>query len=92
MDKSAYLLIWLCVTGIIAVIMTVYDKLAAKKGRSRISEKALMLEAFSGGATAMYITMHLIRHKTKHNKFMVGLPIFIIVHIALIVTVVFVHQ
>ncbi|MBR5498278.1 MAG: DUF1294 domain-containing protein [Clostridia bacterium] len=91
MDKSAYILIWLGTMSIIAVIMTVYDKRAARKGRSRISEKALMLEAFFGGATAMYTTMQIIRHKTKHTSFMVGLPIFIIVHIALIVAVVFVH-
>ena len=91
MDKSGYIFIFLAVMGIIAAIMTVYDKLAAKKGRQRISEKALMTQAFFGGAIGMYITMQLIRHKTKHNKFMVGLPIFIIVHIAIIAVIIFVH-
>ena len=91
MDKSGYIFFFLAAMSIIAVIMTVYDKLAAKKGRQRISEKALMTQAFFGGAIGMYITMQLIRHKTKHNKFMVGLPIFIIVHIAIIAVIIFVH-
>ena len=37
-----------------------------------------------GGATGMYVTMQLIRHKTKHKKFMIGLPIFIVLHIGIL--------
>ena len=84
MDKSGYLLIFFLAMGIIGFIMTVYDKGAAKKGRHRISERALMLEALFGGAVGMYITMHLIRHKTQHKKFMIGLPVMIVLHIAVI--------
>lgn len=90
MDKSAYLLIFFAVMGFIGFIMTVYDKSAAQKKKRRISERALMLEAFFGGAVIMYITMHLIRHKTQHKKFMIGLPIIIILHIAVIIATVFI--
>ena len=61
MDKSGYIFFFLAAMSIIAVIMTVYDKLAAKKGRQRISEKALMTQAFFGGAVAdlyIYINIH----------------------------------
>lgn len=91
MDKSAYLFIFLGIMSFIALVMTAYDKYAAQKGKQRISEKALMTQAFFGGAIGMYIAMQLIRHKTKHNKFMIGLPIFIIVHIAIIAAIIFVH-
>ena len=84
MNIEKYLLPVGAVISAIAVILTVYDKAAAKAGLWRIPEKILMLTGFLGGATAMYAVMQLIRHKTKHKKFMVGLPVFIILHIALI--------
>lgn len=89
MDKSAYLLIFFGTISLIGIIMTVHDKRAAQKGKRRISEKTLMLTGFFGGAIGMYVTMHLIRHKTKHTKFTVGMPIFIIIHIAIILAVSF---
>lgn len=79
-----YLLI-IAVTSVISVILTVYDKLAAKNRKRRIPEKTLLLTAFSGGATAMFITMCIIRHKTKHMKFMISLPVMSLIHIILAV-------
>lgn len=85
MDISAYLLIWLGVMSFIGFVMTMYDKLAAQAGKRRIPENVLMIEGLLGGATGMYVTMQLIRHKTKHKKFMIALPIFIVVHIGAVV-------
>ena len=85
MDKGIIILGYFAVISLIAVVITLYDKSAAKKGKSRISEKALMLTGFFGGATAMYAVMNAIRHKTKHKKFMVCLPLFIFLHIAVII-------
>ena len=39
---------------------------------------ALLLLSALGGSLAMYITMLLIRHKTKHIKFMLGIPIIMV--------------
>ena len=76
-------LVWLALISLISVSLTVYDKVAAKKRpRSRIPEKTLLICGALGGAAAMYITMLLIRHKTKHKKFMVGLPAIIALQIA----------
>ena len=85
MDKGIIILGYFSVISLIAVVITLYDKSAAKKGKRRISEKALMLTGFFGGATAMYAVMNAIRHKTKHKKFMVCLPLFIFLHIAVII-------
>lgn len=68
--------------SLIAVIITLADKYAAKRGRWRIAESALMLVAFLFGSFAMYITMKIIRHKTRHIKFMAGIPCFMMIHIA----------
>lgn len=80
---SIYLLV-IVVTSLISIIITVYDKLAAKKRSKRISEKVLMLTGFFGGASIMFMTMIVIRHKTKHMKFMVLLPLMSVLHIAIL--------
>jgi uncharacterized membrane protein YsdA (DUF1294 family) len=36
-----------------------------------------------GGAIAMLLTMYAIRHKTKHIKFMLGIPLIILLQAAL---------
>ncbi|MBQ8209800.1 MAG: DUF1294 domain-containing protein [Clostridia bacterium] len=89
MDRGRYLFLVFVFMGAVAIILTVYDKLAAKAGKRRIPEKTLMLVAFFGGAVGMYGTMHLIRHKTKHKKFMVGLPVMILLHIIITVVILY---
>ena len=79
---------YLIIISIITVIVTVYDKIAAKKNpRGRVPEKTLMLLGLFGGAAAEFITMQIIRHKTRHNKFMLGLPAFIILHIIVFILI-----
>lgn len=81
-----YILLYLAVISAISVIVTLYDKRAAKKHpKHRIRERTLIFLGIIGGAVAEYFTMLLIRHKTKHTKFMVGLPIIILIHIAIVV-------
>ena len=89
MNNYGYILIYWAVISLVSVIVTIKDKIAAKKGRWRTPEATLMLLGLFGGAEAMYITMNLIRHKTKHKKFMIGLPAEIILHIAVIVAIFF---
>lgn len=76
---NGMILAYFVIVNIIAVCLTVYDKKAAKKHKRRISEKGLMLTAVLGGSIGMYLTMLAIHHKTKHKKFMVGLPVIIII-------------
>ena len=77
--------LYLLIISAFAVIITVYDKIAAKKlPRHRVPEKTLMFIGFLGGAAAEFVTMKLIRHKTRHRKFMLGLPAMTVLHAALI--------
>ena len=82
-----YLLIILfAVMSVVAIIVTCYDKKASRVGRwNRVPEKVLMLIGFFFGSFAMYITVRIIHHKTLHKKFMVGLPVFMLLHVALVV-------
>lgn len=64
-----------------SIVITVYDKLASKAGLFRIPEKTLLAAALLGGAAAMYISMIIIRHKTRKRKFMLTLPILIILQL-----------
>lgn len=75
------------IISLISVLLTVYDKIAAKNHNRRIPEKTLLLLGLFGGASAMLATMLIIHHKTRHAKFMIGLPIEIIVHICIFLAV-----
>lgn len=76
-----FLLIYLAAISVISVIITVADKIKAVKHRYRISERTLLVLSALGGSAAMYITMLLIRHKTRHLKFMLGIPAIILVQL-----------
>lgn len=76
-----YLLFYYLFFNLLAVLITIYDKFAAKNGLYRISEKTLWTISFLGGALLMYSTMRLIRHKTLHKKIMILLPVLIVLHV-----------
>lgn len=79
-------LIFLLAINILGVSLTIYDKIASKKFRkNRIRENVLLLIGAMGGAVSMYITMKLIRHKTRHKKFMTGLPVILILQIGFLI-------
>ena len=77
---SKFIIIYFAVISIVAIVITIADKAKAKTGAWRIPELTLMLIGLFGGALPMYVTMKTIRHKTKHKKFMIGLPLEIALH------------
>ncbi len=68
------------------VTFTVYgiDKLKAKQGSWRISEATLLILAVIGGSIGAMLGMKVWHHKTMHKKFKYGLPLILLVQIALI--------
>ena len=82
-------IIYFLIVSLVTAIITATVKYKAKKGAFRVSEAKLFLLAAIGGALSEYITMRLIRHKTLHKRFMIGLPLMIILQIvAVILTIV----
>ena len=76
-----FLYIYLAIISLVSIFATVVDKLFSKIRSRRVSEAALLALSAVGGSLAMIITMLLIRHKTKHAKFMVGIPFIILLQI-----------
>jgi len=82
-----YIGIYFAAISLWAIILTAYDKRAAKRGSRRVSERSLLLVSAIGGSVAMFAMMRFIRHKTKHTKFIVGIPAIIVLQIAAVVFV-----
>ena len=78
-------LLYLIIINATAFVLMLADKLKAKHGALRIPEKALIGVAVLGGSVGSLIGMYLIRHKTKHLKFTLGIPLILIAQIALLI-------
>ncbi len=82
--------IYLSLISLVAIVVTCYDKIAAKhRPRHRTPEATLLFISALGGSVAMLATMFIIRHKTKHAKFMVGIPVIIALQAAIILGIIF---
>ena len=84
--KSDWLFfLWIFIASVCASAVTFCDKYKAASGsKRRISEKTLFSWAILGGSVSMYITMRAIAHKTKHKRFMIGLPVIIVLQVLLL--------
>ena len=57
------------------------DKLKARRNSWRIPEKVLLALSALGGSLGGILAMHLFRHKTRHLRFLLGLPLLLALHI-----------
>ena len=83
-------LAYLALISLVAIVVCIYDKFAAKHNpKHRTRERTLLLLSALGGSVAMLLCMLIIRHKTKHAKFMIGIPVIIVLQLALAAAVYF---
>ena len=82
--SETLLLGFLLAMNLLSFCLMGLDKRRAVKGQWRISERALLLFGFFGGSLGGLLGMFLFRHKTKHRKFTVLMPLFLAFHIALL--------
>lgn len=68
-----------------ALVFALYrrDKQSARKHRRRTFENTLLLAAFAGGGIGAFLGMALLRHKTRHGRFVLLLPLFLVASIVL---------
>ena len=73
-----------------AVTFTVYgiDKYKAKHAKWRISEATLLLLAVVGGSIGAWCGMKVWHHKTMHKKFTYGVPVILLLQVALAVWII----
>lgn len=67
--------------NIIAFISMGYDKKRAEKHKWRVSEGRLFFLALIFGAFGIWLGMYFFRHKTKHMKFVFGIPLILAVQL-----------
>jgi uncharacterized membrane protein YsdA (DUF1294 family) len=81
--KFVYL--YLIIVNAVGLLYMLADKYRAKKNLWRIPEARLMFIAAIGGSIGILAGMNLARHKTKHPKFFIGVPLILAVQVVLLV-------
>lgn len=76
------ILIYLLIVNAAGFALMLVDKLKAKKKLWRIPEATLMGVAAIGGSIGALAGMYTFRHKTKHPKFTIGIPVILVLQIA----------
>lgn len=75
---------YLVLVNAAAFLLMLVDKQEARKGAWRIPEATLMTVAALGGSIGAIAGMYTFRHKTRHLKFALGLPLILITQLALL--------
>ena len=71
--------------NLIGAVLCVYDKLASSRGWKRVPERTLFFWALVGGGPGVLTVMLLIRHKTLHRVFRLGIPAVMVLQAAIVV-------
>ena len=77
-----YFLLYLLLINALGFLLMRIDKWKAKHNRWRIPEATLMGVAALGGSIGSLLGMYTFRHKTKHVKFTLGIPLILAVQLA----------
>lgn len=75
------LIVYLLIINATGFILMLVDKIKAKKNLWRIPEATLFLVAAIGGSVGSLLGMYTFRHKTKHIKFILGMPLILAVQV-----------
>ena len=78
------ILLLLVAVNLAAFALYGLDKLKAKKGLWRIRESTLLLVAALGGSVGALLGMEVFRHKTKHLKFTLTVPLLCVAWVVII--------
>ena len=77
--------LYLIIINAAGLLYMLTDKYRAKKNLWRIPEARLLLIAVLGGSIGIFAGMQLARHKTKHPKFFIGVPVILAVQVIFLV-------
>lgn len=74
---------YLFAVNMLSFVLMGDDKRRAKRGERRIAEKTLFLSAAAGGSIGAIVGMVLFRHKTRHLRFVLGLPVILLIQLTI---------
>ena len=78
------ILLYLLIMNAGGFLVMTADKLFAKSGAWRVPERTLLGVAAFGGSIGVWTAMYIVRHKTKHMKFVIGVPLILAVQIGFV--------
>jgi uncharacterized membrane protein YsdA (DUF1294 family) len=84
MTTRQLILIYLIAINVVTFFLYGIDKWKAKRSKWRISEATLLGLAVIGGSIGAWLGMKVWHHKTMHKKFKYGLPLILIIQIAIV--------
>lgn len=76
---------YFALVNLMAFALMGIDKRKAIKGAFRIPEATLFIIAIIGGSIGSIVGMYTFRHKTRHFKFVYGMPAILIIQILLVI-------
>ena len=76
--------LYLLVMNALGLLLMIRDKQQAIKRGRRIPEFNLIMVAALGGSLGSLLGMYIVRHKTRHLRFTVGIPVMLFIHVILI--------
>ena len=68
---------YLLIINALGFLLMLVDKWKSRKNRWRVRESTLLLIAALGGSVGSLAGMYLFRHKTRHLKFTLGIPLIL---------------
>ena len=74
-------LLYLIIMNASGLLLMLVDKQKARRGAWRIPETTLIWTAILGGSIGSLLGMYLFRHKTRHLKFILGIPLILTLQI-----------
>lgn len=84
MNLTNILIIYLVIINLAAFFIFGIDKRRAIKNRWRIAESTLFLLALIGGSVGAEAGMYVFHHKTRHLRFVIGIPLIFILQVLIV--------
>jgi len=85
MTIEQLILLYLVAINIVTFFMYGIDKWKAKRSKWRIPETTLLGLAAIGGSIGAWLGMRVWHHKTMHKKFQFGIPLILIIQLAIVI-------
>ncbi len=80
----SFLTYYLLIMNFLTWVIYGLDKGRAKSGKWRIPERTLLILAAIGGSVGALIGMLMFRHKTRKAKFVILVPVLLVIHCVLV--------
>ncbi|WML34603.1 DUF1294 domain-containing protein [Clostridium sp. OS1-26] len=80
---------YILLINLYGVIIMYYDKSRSIKHQWRVPESRLFLISLILGSAGILLGMYLFRHKTKHKKFTICIPLILILQLYVLTKFVF---